>query len=119
MVAGTFARSIMTYPLDSIFAMEDTIMVSNSSPKRWEDSGIKIIPTIATHYTRVKIENTEPNRNAELIVISIDGKLMYQASKLSGNEIIHDLDISNYPTGQYFVKVKIRHKVMSSAFVKQ
>ncbi|MDB4414992.1 T9SS type A sorting domain-containing protein [bacterium] len=119
LVAGTFARSIMTYPLDSIFAMEDTIMVSNSSPKRWEDSGIKIIPTIATHYTRVKIENTEPNRNAELIVISIDGKLMYQASKLSGNEIIHDLDISNYPTGQYFVKVKIRHKVMSSAFVKQ
>ena len=118
LVAGTFARSIMTYSLDSISTI-DTIMVSNNTPTRLETVGIKIFPTVATHSTQVKIENTEPNRTAELVVISMDGKLMYQASKLSGNEIIHDLDISNYPAGQYFVKVKIRHKIMSAAFMKQ
>ncbi len=119
LVAGTFARSIMTYPLDSVLAMEDTIMVSNNNLTELKKSGIKIIPTIATHSTQVKIENIEYNRTAELVVVSIDGKLMYQASNLSGNEITHDLDISNYPAGQYFVKVKVRHKVMSAAFVKQ
>jgi hypothetical protein len=118
LVAGTFARSIMTYPLDSVFAM-DTIMVSNNTPTRWGNTGIKIIPTVATHSTQIKIENIEQHRTAELVVISMDGKLMYQATKLSGKEISHDLDISNYPAGQYFVKVKIRHKVMSAAFVKQ
>lgn len=118
LVAGTFARSIMTYPLDSISTMDDP-MVANNTPTRLENTGIKIIPTVATHTTQVKIENTEPNRTAELVIVSMDGKLMYQASKLSGNEIIHDLDISNYPAGQYFVKVKIRHKIMSAAFVKQ
>jgi hypothetical protein len=118
LVAGTFARSIMTYPLDSVFAM-DPIMVFNNTPTRWENTEIKIIPTVATHSTQIKIENTERHRTAELVVISMDGKLMYQAAKLSGKEITHDLDISNYPAGQYFVKVKIRHKVMSAAFVKQ
>ena len=117
LVAGTFARSIMTYPLDSIFASDP--MVSNNTPTKLENSGIKIIPTVATHSTQIKIENTEPNRTAELVVVSMDGKLMYQTSQLSGNEITHDLDISNYPAGQYFVKVKIRHKVMSAAFIKQ
>lgn len=118
LVAGTFARSIMTYPLDSVFAEEDP-MVANNTPTKLENTGIKIIPTVATQSTQVKIENTEPNRTANLVVISMDGKLMYQTSKLSGKEIIHDLDISNYPAGQYFVKVKIRHKIMSATFVKQ
>ena len=119
LVAGTFARSIMTYPLDSIFGMQDTIMVANNTPTRFEETGIKIIPTVASDATQIKIENIEQNRTAELVVISMDGKIMHQASNLSGKEIIHDLDISNYPAGQYFVKVKIRHKVMSAAFVKQ
>jgi len=118
LVAGTFARSIMTYPLDSVFVADDP-MVSNNTPTKLENVGIKIIPTVATQSTQIKIENTEPGRTADLVVISIDGKVMEQVSKLSGKEIIHDLDISNYPAGQYFVKVKIRHKIMSGAFVKQ
>ncbi len=118
LVAGTFARSIMTYPLDSISTMEDP-MVSNNTPTKLKTSRIKIIPTIATHSTQINIENTEPNRTVDLAVISMDGKLMYEASKLSGPEVSHDLDISQYPAGQYFVKVKIRHKIMSAAFVKQ
>lgn len=118
LVAGTFARSIMTYPLDSVLVMDDP-MVSNNNITKIDEAGLKIVPTVATQTTQIEIENTEPNRTADIAVISLDGKLMYEASKLSGEKIVHPLDISNYPAGQYFVKVKIRHKIISAAFVKQ
>ena len=116
LVAGTFGRSIMTYPLDSLLFSPP--LVATKNPLHVEEKGIKIMPTITPDFIRIEIENTELGKDAELVIISTDGKLMYQSSSLKGKHLEEKLDVSDYPAGQYFVKVKIRHKIMSAAFVK-
>lgn len=118
LVAGTFARSIMSYPLDSIMPL-DEIPVAVSSPAKSGDKGIKIVPSLATDFINIQVENTEPGKQVDLVVIGLDGRLMHRAQKLEGQKVEYVLDVSNYPVGQYFVKAKIRHKVVSTAFVKQ
>lgn len=119
LVAGTFARSIMSYPLDSIMTIQENPPVSTTDPKKIKDNGLKVFPTLAQELIQLEIANTEPGRKAEVVIVSLDGKLVYQSEKLSGEKIQHQIDVSNLANGQYFVKVKIRHRVMSQAFVKQ
>ncbi len=119
LVAGTFARSIMSYPLDSIVAALDDPMTSTFAATDLEEKGIKLSPSLASDFVQVEIENMEPGRSIEFVILSVDGKLMYKSPKSSGERITERLDVSNYPAGQYFVKAKNRHKVISAAFVKQ
>ncbi len=116
LVAGTHARSIMSYPLDSISTPQNPV-VSVFNPVQQEEKSLKVYPTIATDYVQVEVENTEPGRAVEVVVLSADGKLVYGPEKLTGMQVAHRLDVSNYMAGQYFVKVKVRHKVMSAGFV--
>jgi len=119
LVAGTFARSIMSYPLDSIVAGLNDPMVSTSSPSKVEEKGVKVYPSLASDFVQIEIENMEPGRSVEFVVLGVDGKLMFQSPKFSDEQVSQQLDVSNYPAGQYFVKVKNRHKVMRAAFVKR
>jgi len=117
LVAGTFARSIMSYPLDSISEGLGEMTSTFATTKRTE-KGIKVYPSLTTDFVNIEMENMEPGRGVEFVVIGVDGKLMYQSPKFSDREVTQQLDISAYPAGQYFVKVKNRHKVLSVAFVK-
>ena len=117
LVAGTFARSIMSYPLDSITT--PTPPVSTNQPFVAKKTTVKITPTVTNNSVVIELLNTEPRRSVELIIISVDGKLMYQSEKINDINVKHQLDVSSYPAGQYFVKAKMRHKIVSGAFVKQ
>lgn len=118
LVAGTFGRSIMSYPMDSLLSSFNTsiptsVITTPTEPK----PAIKIQPTVAQHTINVAFQNIEPQRNAEIAVISVDGKLMYHAKGISGQQVNHSIDVSNFTNGQYFVKVKTRHRVISEGFV--
>ena len=118
LVAGTFARSIMSYPLDSILIIDDNPTVSIDNPDLRIENPIKIFPNPATDVLQVEFQNIEQNRALEFVVISADGKLMYQSEKVLLEKINQQLDISNYPSGQYFLKAKMRHQIFSTSFVK-
>lgn len=118
LVAGTFARSIMSYPLDSILVM-DNLPVSTAKPTALKEKGLQVLPTLATDVITINVENTEPGRTVDLAVIALDGRLMHQAERLAGPRVEYTLDVSNFPPGQYFVKAKIRHKVVSTPFIRQ
>jgi len=118
LVAGTFARSIMTYPLDSISTPDDVVVVSTSKPGNIVPKGIKVYPTVASDFVQVEIKNREPGKRIEWLVISTNGQVMHQSSNPINEEVSEQLDISNYPPGQYFIKAKNRHQIRSAAFVK-
>ncbi len=118
LVAGTFARSIMSYPLDSISTPDDIVVVNTSKPKSIVPQGIKVYPTVATDFVQVEVKNTEPGKRIEWVVISLSGQVMHQSSNAVNEDVSEQLDISNFPAGQYFVKAKNRHKVMSGVFMK-
>lgn len=122
LVAGTFARSIMTYPLDSLIesikpVVEDSVDVAVSpSPVQLKNT-LKITPSLATDYIQVELGNIEPGRSFEFVILNSVGKLLYH-QKESGNGGEYRVDVSNWASGTYFVKAKLRHEVVSKSFVK-
>jgi len=118
LVAGTFARSILSYPLDSIVMIEDDPMVNIENLNLKKDDPIKVFPNPAKDVLQIEFQNIEQGRALEFVVLSADGKLMYQSENLLLDKIKHQLDISSYPVGQYFIKAKMRHQIFSTAFVK-
>ena len=118
LVAGTFARSIMSYSLDSIFMVEDDPMVSIGNPDLKKEKLIKVFPNPAKDLLQIEFQNIEQGRAIEFVVVSADEKLMYQSENILLDKVKQQLDISSYPTGQYFIKAKMRHQIFSTAFVK-
>lgn len=117
LVAGTFARSIMSYSLDSISNVVDP-PVNIVSPTLLENQNIQINPTLAQHFIQVKFNNNEPNKMADLVILNMEGKVMLRNENLEGKTIDENIDVSNYPTGQYIIKAKIRHQIITGKFVK-
>src|SRR5690606_12648299 len=116
LVAGTFARSIMTYNLDKISGS-----VSTKEPQQVVESKnthVKIHPNPARDFVEVTIFNHEPGKKVELALVNAGGKLLKKEVLNSGGEIKHRLNISGLSPGTYFVKIKNRHTVRTSTFIK-
>jgi hypothetical protein len=121
LVAGTFARSIMTYPLDSLIQsiqiVEDSIDVAISTTPLQIKNTLKITPSLASDYIQIELGNTELGRSFELAILNSVGQLLHH-QKESGNGGNYQVDVSNWAAGTYFVKAKLRHEVVSKSFVK-
>ncbi|MFT5266114.1 MAG: photosystem II stability/assembly factor-like uncharacterized protein, partial [Polaribacter sp.] len=107
LVAGTFARSIMTYPLDSLIQsiqmVEDSIDVAISTTPLQIKNTLKITPSLASDYIQIELGNTELGRSFELAILNSVGQLLHH-QKESGNGGNYQVDVSNWAAGTYFVK---------------
>jgi photosystem II stability/assembly factor-like uncharacterized protein len=121
LVAGTFARSIMSYPLDSLIEsiqpeVEDTMMV-NQQEVFVIPNQLDIWPTIASDFIQIELGNIEENRPFEIVILNNAGVLLYH-QKGQGQSGSYRVDVSDWGSGLYFVKAKIRHQVLGGKFVK-
>ena len=116
LVAGTFARSIMSYPLDSL-GLDKPIIISQYEPDYPIKKTLVVTPTLASDYVSIQLGNTEPDRDFEVAIVSSSGQLLYH-QKGNGERGNFQVDISSWVTGIYFVKAKMRHEVVESRFVK-
>ncbi len=114
LVAATFARSLQTFPLDSIMEFDMAVSVEDVTsigPK------LEIFPNPATDYINVNFSNNEPNKKAQLVILDVQGRLVHeQTIDGQGNQSIQ-VDVANLARGAYFVKIKIRHQVVSGQFI--
>ena len=115
LVAATFARSLQTFPLDSIMLIDMAVAVENTTfiaPK------LDIFPNPATDYIYVNFSNNEPDKNAQLVILDAQGKLVHE--QIIDGQGSHSLgvNIADLARGVYFAKIKIRHQVISGQFVK-
>lgn len=114
-VAATFARSIQTFPLDSIMAIDMAVAVENATPIVPK---LKIFPNPATDYIDINFSNNEPGKAAQIVVLDAQGKLVHQQTTEGWGSQSTRIDVADFAKGMYFVKIKIRHQVVSGQFVK-
>lgn len=123
LIAGTFARSIMTYSIDSLLQgatvePPDTTTMTGSTDIIIKRPNVKLYPSPATDYITAEFQVTEPGKPYELVVLDQTGKLMQRESTTPQGPVSQRLDISDYPAGIYYVKVKFRHTILSGSFTK-
>jgi photosystem II stability/assembly factor-like uncharacterized protein len=117
--AATFARSIMSYDLDSLlfpFMPVDTVTSNESvfTPK----SSLKVYPSPAKEFVNIEFTNHEAGKNAEIIILDAKGRIMEEKTISQAGKQNVDFDISDWISGSYFVKIKIRHTILSGSFIK-
>ncbi len=115
LVAGTFARSIMTYPLDSINT--EGPIVSQTDLNFELKNTLLIKPTLASDQVSITLDNTEPGRKFEVVIVNSAGQLLFHQNG-AGEQGSFNINISTWPSGTYYVKAKKRHGVISGKFVK-
>jgi len=116
LVAGTFARSIMSFPIDSLLAVPDSTPVNIVTPGFEVKKTIKVFPSLADNLVNIELQNIEPSRELELVVLNASGQLIYQNS-FDNNERQLVLNTSDWSMGTYFVKVKMRHQILTEKFM--
>lgn len=122
LVAGTFARSIMSYPLDSLFVMPppDSTINTSAEPPVIVDNPLRLHPSPAQDWLQVELAHLEPGKGYELAIVDAQGRLvqLWEGTPEAGR-IRHRLDVSDLSAGWYILKVKVRHQVYTERFVKQ
>jgi photosystem II stability/assembly factor-like uncharacterized protein len=121
LVAGTFARSIYSYPLDSLFVepADTTIMTSTGNPQFTGEQPVKLYPSPATDWINVEFENTEPGRAYQMVILNANGQLVRTIEGKQQGSVKERLEISGMAAGWYTVKVKIRHQIKTARFIKR
>jgi hypothetical protein len=117
--AATFARSIMSYPLDSLLFPSFPIDTTTSSKTIFHPkSALNIYPSPAKEFVTIQFSNNEFGKNSEVVILNALGQLMEKkkVNQYGKNNI--EFDIKNWISGTYFVKIKTRHQIMSGSFIK-
>ncbi len=121
LVAGTFARSIMSYALDSLFVTEpmDTTVTSTRPIVQAGPQFLKAFPSPATDWVQLEFQNIEPGRAYDIAVLSQEGRLLLNRRGDLQGRVEERLDVSRLPAGIYTVKVRMKHALRTARFVKQ
>ncbi len=117
LVAATFGRSIQSYDLTGILNPAD-VEVSVLTPDNEAIEKLKVFPNPAVNSINIQYTNIEPNRTSDIAIVSADGRLIKIIEKVADSNVSQNVDISNLAPGNYFVKVKVSHSVLSAGFVK-
>ncbi|MDB4285932.1 T9SS type A sorting domain-containing protein [bacterium] len=110
LVAGTFARSIMTYPMDSILVHLNT---TTGIFQGFQNENLTFYPNPVKDW--MQIEMPENIRSLDLVFLDISGKTVKTVS-VSSNERI---DLQGLPTGQYLIRASHEGRVLSGKMSKQ
>jgi len=116
-VAATFARSIQSFPIDSILVGEGVMTVSVENTTLLKPQ-LDIFPNPATDYINIHFNNIEQGKTARIAIIDAQGKLAYETSSDTFGKVAKRINISDLPKGMYFVKIKMRHQIISGQFIK-
>ena len=117
LIAGTHARSIMTYPLDSLLPPPDTATFV-LHPQRVK-ADLRLFPNPAIDHTVVSCA-ANPGKAATLVVLNLEGKVMINRPlPPATEELRYRLELSGWQAGLYVVKVKNGNVVRSGKLLKR
>ncbi len=116
LIAGTFARSIMTYPLDSLLVVAEPPSATNQQGTASIE--MQLSPNPASSQITIMATNFG-NAAAEIVVFDLRGQQVRSAKIPAGKAIQQRFDISALPAGQYFARIKSGGRVGAKRFIKQ
>lgn len=114
LMAGTFARSIMTYPIDSLLAEPPT--ATKQQPAML--AGVKITPNPASHRIAVSA-SISTITSVEMAIFDLKGRQLRKANLPKGGQVQQDFDVAALPAGEYFVRIKTGGRSAVERFIKQ
>lgn len=114
LVAGTFARSIMSYPLDSLF--KDDVISSIADPIL-DQVVVSVFPNPTQDWVTIKLEGELAER-ANIQILNAKGQLVQRLdNQIISNEGVA-LNVSNLPKGNYYFKIVGGQVNGAASFVK-
>lgn len=108
LIAGTFARSLATFPLDSI--LQDPV---SSELVSVPDRALKLFPSPASTVLNIEIEEISAHEKLELFLFNTTGVLVLTKEILPTDK----LDVSQLISGVYFIKIKKGNKEWGQPFL--
>lgn len=114
LVAGTFARSIMSYPLDSLFVEEDVIS-STDELEAFVPLSLNIFPNPASDFVNISAEI--PNfSSATIHLLNSAGT---EVRQIRTNLLPAQLSLKDLPQGQYFVRLNSGKYMATGKIIKK
>jgi photosystem II stability/assembly factor-like uncharacterized protein len=108
LIAGTHARSILSFPLDSLQLGENS---STFSPNDARLPSLKLMPTLANQSTTVRVENLKSRQQVELLVSDFSGRIVWQNSVSGGERREQQIDLQGFAPGIYVVFARTGGKI--------
>lgn len=108
LIAGTFARSIMTYPLDSLQNGDD---VSTYNPGGARAPELVVTPNPASGHALLITQNTSAQYETEVFVADLSGRILLQEQFKGFLRREMPLDVQNFPPGVYLAFASTNGKV--------
>ncbi|MBI1226825.1 MAG: T9SS type A sorting domain-containing protein [Bacteroidetes bacterium] len=115
LIAGTFARSIMTYPIDSLLTQPVSAVKNNLAALK----DLKISPNPATDKILVTASLASADQVTELAIFDLHGRQFGTSKTTQEKQINQSFEVGALPAGQYFLRLKSGDKVGVSRFIKQ
>ncbi len=104
-IAGTFARSIMTYSLDNINAF-----LSPTNELKGEKRNVLISPNPASTFLNIQIEGADFNHGITLLFYNLNGQKVHKQTLEYNNQKIN---ISQLQTGIYLLNIMTSNKTIA------
>jgi len=104
LIAGSHARSIFSFPLDSLRLGAD---VSVFDPNAIRIPGLMVRPTIASREIGIQVTNLNSSQTAEVVICDLQGKVVWSDTFRAFQRELQPVDISAFPAGIYVAFARV------------
>jgi uncharacterized protein YbjT (DUF2867 family)/photosystem II stability/assembly factor-like uncharacterized protein len=117
--AGTFARSILSYPVDSLLQTvpPDTAVAVLHRPDS-APTGIRLFPNPATTLLQVQFPSALPDKRLDFVVIGSDGKQWYREQVRDAGATVN-VPVAGWPAGMYRVFGRQGDRLFEGSFIRR
>jgi len=116
LVAATYGKSIQSY---NITPITENIKTGVFTPESEAVDLISVFPNPAKDYITVRYKNLALNQASNISIVSLQGQIVKTIENIKESNVEKKVNISQLPSGQYFLKVNAKQSVLSKGFFKQ
>ena len=111
LIAGTHARSIMSFPIDSLRIGENS---STFTPGGIAPPALTVNPSLASSNTILSVENLKSNQSAEVFISDLSGKILWQQAFKGFGKHEAQIDLNTFAPGVYIAFARSNGKLWGS-----
>lgn len=115
LVAGTFARSVMSYDLEGIVEGDN---LSSVDFRTEEANMLMVYPNPVSNDLVLEFFNTKPSKGVYIGIYAMDGRLVKEAVQKTDRVVTWTVNVSDLPDGVYLIKVRGELFSFTEQFVK-
>ncbi len=117
LVAGTFARSIQSYNLDSIVVVPDSTIIGTQEVLG-ANQELRVYPSPAKDVVQVKLPSGTLRKKYDLVLLDMSGRLIQNHTGVLNAQTEKELEVANLAKGIYLIKLRIGHQIYTGRFQK-